>query len=478
MNMRHRLHLPAALLLAALAGCALKPLPTHDAVLSQALPASTQIPPQWVADPARSAPVADNWLKGFDDPMLDAIVAEAIAYNPDLRAAASRVEVAQQQVVLAGAQLQPQVGAVLGARTLDDNASSSAFNSNLAYAGVAWELDVWGRLRAQREAAQAGYEASALDYAYARQSLAALSAKAWFATVESRQLLALAGQSVQTYAELLKLVEIRRRAGRVADLDVAQAAAKLAEAQAELQSARQAYAQARRALEVLIGRYPAAMVEVAAAFTPLPPLAQAGLPAALLQRRPDLLGAERLVLAAFRQQEAAELALLPDFALNLAGGRFSDGLLSLLRLNPWLATAAIGMSIPVYTGGALQAQVQIATAQQAREVASYGAATLRAFREVEDSLSAEDFLALRLPFQQASLQQRDEALRIAYVQYRAGRLDLLWVSQLQSAQIATATQLIKLQGTQRINRIKLQLALGSSFDAVPEVAAVALPLAP
>ena len=78
--------------------------------------------------------------------MLEAIVAEAIAYNPDLRAAASRVEVAQQQVIVVGAQLQPQVGAVLGARTLDDNASSGAFNSSLAYVGVAWELDVWGRL--------------------------------------------------------------------------------------------------------------------------------------------------------------------------------------------------------------------------------------------------------------------------------------------------------------------------------------------
>lgn len=456
----------AALLLA---GCALKTAPTQEQVLTQALPPGTQVPPQWTTDPTRGADVPNGWLKTFNDPALEAIVVEALAHNPDLLAAASRVEVAQQLVVLAGAQLQPQVGAVVGGRTIEDNGSSGSFNSSQAYAAVGWEIDVWGRLRAQQAAAQAGYEASALDYAFARQSLAALTARAWYATVESRQLLLLAEQSVQVYAELLRLVKIRRSAGRVGDLDVAESAAKLAEAQANLQGAREAYAQARRALEVLVGRYPAAQVDVPKAFPALPPQVSAGLPAALLERRPDLIGAERMVVAAFRKQEAAELALLPDFSLGLAGGRFSDGLLSLLRLNPWLATAAIGMSIPIYTGGALQAQVQIATAQQAQEIAKYGAVALKAFREVEDALSADAFLALRVPYQQDSLKQRDEALRIAYVQYRAGRIDLLWVSQLQTEQIAVASNMIKLAGTQMANRIKLQLALGGSFEAAPAV---------
>jgi outer membrane protein TolC len=125
------------------------------------------------------------------------------------------------------------------------------------------------------------------------------------------------------------------------------------------------------------------------------------------------------------------------------------------------------MSVPIYTGGALQAQVQIATAQQAQEVAKYGALALKAFREVEDALSADSFLALRVPYQQDSVKQRDEALRIAYVQYRAGRIDLLWVSKLQADQIGAMSNFIKLAGTQMANRIKLQLALGSSFDAAP-----------
>ncbi len=457
----------ALTLLALASGCALKPAPTSETVLAEALPPGTHIPPQWSADPARSADVGNGWVKDFADPALEALIAEAIAHNPDLRQAASRVAVAQQAVVLAGAQLQPQAGAALGARSTVDNGAGGAFNSNQVFASVAWELDVWGRLRAQQAAAVAGADAAELDYAFARQSLAALTAKAWIVTIESRQMLALADQAVTVYGELLRLVKVRREAGRVGDMDVAEVAARQQEAQAAQERARGAYAQARRALEVLIGRYPAAQIEVAAALPVLAPAPEAGLPAALLQRRPDLLAAERAVLAAFREQEAAELALLPGFSIGLSGGRLADGLLALLKLNPWLATATIGMSIPIYTGGALQAQVVIATARQAGTVANYGSVALTAFREAEDALAAERYLSVQLPYMQGALKERTDTVRIADIQYRAGRIDLLWVSNLQADQIATAQQLIQLQTTQRINRIKLDLALGRGYDASP-----------
>ncbi len=429
------------------------------------------------ADPGSGRGTQSGWLKTFGDPALEAIVAEAIAHNPDLLAAAGRVEVAQQLVVVAGAQLRPQVAASIGGRIIEDAGGSGTYDTSHAFASVAWEVDVWGRLRSQREAAKAGYQASALDYAFARQSLAALTARAWYVTVESRQLLVLTEQSVQTFAELLRLVKIRRTAGRVSDLDVAESAAKLSQAQASLESAREAYAQARRALELLLGRYPSAEIEVAAELPALPPPPDAGLPATLLQRRPDLLAAEYTVVAAFYQQEVARLALLPDFSIGLSGGRLSDGLLSLLSLNPWLATATIGMSIPMYTGGALQAELKIATAKQAADVAKYGSALLKAFGEVENALSAEQFLALRLPNQQSALAERNNAVRIAYVLYRAGRIDLLWVSTLQTQQIATASELIKLRGAQFVNRIQLELALGNSFDAIPAASPVSAEVA-
>jgi len=200
----------------------------------------------------------------------------------------------------------------------------------------------------------------------------------------------------------------------------------------------------------------------------LPPPEAAGVPASLLQRRPDLVAAEQQVLAAFRQEEAARLALFPDFALSLVGGRLGDPVLSLLRLNPWLASAAIGMSIPIYEGGALRAKVEIRTAEQAQAVAAYGAAVLAAFREVEDALANERLIAKRLPFEVAALARATEAVRLAKVQYQAGSRDLLWVANLQADQIAIETTVIKTRNLRRTNRINLYLALGGSFDETPE----------
>ena len=157
------------------------------------------------------------------------------------------------------------------------------------------------------------------------------------------------------------------------------------------------------------------------------------------------------------------------FSISLAGGRLGDQLLSLLHLNPWLFSAGIGVSIPIYEGGALRAKVEIATAQQAQAIASYGVVALAAFREVENSLANERLLALQMPLDQKSLDDRTEAVRIATIQYKAGRRDLLWVAQLQTAQLASELNVIKLRGAQRANRVRLYQALGGSFDAVPPI---------
>jgi NodT family efflux transporter outer membrane factor (OMF) lipoprotein len=368
-----------------------------------------------------------------------------------------------------GSRLLPWVGVQLGGNVTDDKDNSSS-SSTSAFLGVSWELDLWGRLRAQRAASEASAEAATLDYAYARQSLAATTAKLWYLTIETRQLLLLSQQAERIFSNLLDLVQLRRNAGKDSDLDVVDVRAKLETARSTVERARESYGEAQRALEVLIGRYPAAEIEVATVYPALQPLGGVGVPSALLERRPDLLAAEREVLAAFRKEEAAQLALLPDFSISLGAGRLGDQVLSLLRLNPWLVSAGIGVSIPIYEGGALRARIEIATAQQAQAIAGYGAVALAAFREVENSLANERLLALQLPLDQRALDDRTEAVRIATIQYKAGRRDLLWVAQLLTAQIATASNVIKLHGAQRANRVRLYQALGGSFDAAPPTA--------
>src|SRR5208282_309797 len=305
------------------------------------------------------------------------------------------------------------------------------------------------------------------DYAFARQSLAATTAKSWYLAIETRQLLALAEQSVDIYTKLLELVKVRRDAGKVADLDVAEASYELDEAQNQLTVTQGLYSEARRTLEVLIGRYPAAELEVAETFTPLPPPIAPGLPSFLLERRPDIVAAEHGVLAAFRTEEAAKLALLPNFSLDLEGGRLSDPLLSVLGLNPWLLHSAVGMFLPIYQGGATRAQIKIATAQQEQSIAHFGSVALRAFDEVEVALTNERLLAERLPHTESAVRDHREAVRVADLRYKAGTMDFLSVLQLQAGQIQSQADLIKLRNTQLSNRINLHLALGGSFDSLP-----------
>ncbi len=467
---RHRsIRIAAALIpgsFIALAACKLPDSPSHNSMVEGALPNGVKIPLKWTAA-GNPDSVSHGWLKSFHDPRLNVIVAEAIANNPDLRQAAAKVKQARETVVLVSSQLKPQVGLSLGGHRIRDDDSDGAFTSKQAVAGIAWEPDVWGKVRSQAAAAQAGAEAAAFDYAFARQSLAAPTAKAWYLTTETLQLESLAQRNVDLNAQLLKLVNARREAGKVDDLDVSEANANLSSANGGLAQAKGLAAESRRALETLVGRYPAAELQAAADFSPVPPPVRAGLPASLIQRRPDLVAAEMAVLAAFWNKQSASLAFYPDFSLGLNAGKLSDGLISLLRLNPWMLQTSVGMAVPVYTAGALEAELKIADAKQEQAVAGYGSAALAAFQEVEDALANESVLAAQLNHESQALRDREESVRISQIQFKAGKSDLLSLIQLQDMQIATEAQVIQLRNAQLANRINLHLALGGDFITVP-----------
>ncbi len=467
--MSRRLILATALVAATLLGGCLARPPDHSEVVEESLPNGTSIPATWSASGAAKGAASDNWLESFHDPGLNAVVVEAINNNLDLQQAAGKVKIARQNVIIVGSQLKPQVGAKLGGAATQTTSPSDTFKSNMEDAGASWEVDVWGRLRSQQAASRASFEAVALDYSFARQSLAATTGKSWYQTIECRQLLELATRSVAIYTDLLKLARVQVSAGEVSALDLDEASASLNEAQSQLQTAQGLYSEARRNLEVLVGRYPSAELEVSDSFVPVPSPVEAGLPASLTERRPDLVAAERQVLAAFRNLQASKLALRPDIALTLEGGRVSDRLLDVLLLNPILFRGAVQVFVPVYEGGALRAGIKIATAQQEQALAAYGSAALNAFREVEIALTNEALFTEYLKYEQDALHDRTEAVRVATLKYKAGATDLLSVLQLQTYQIATQAELIKARNAQLANRINLHLALGGSFNTTPAV---------
>jgi multidrug efflux system outer membrane protein len=272
------------------------------------------------------------------------------------------------------------------------------------------------------------------------------------------------------YTDLLRLVRVRASAGKVSDFDVAQASAALDGARVAVQNAQQSYANARRTLEVLLGRYPAASIQSAKALAHPPALLAPDIPASIVAKRPDVVAAQQQVISAFRLNEADRLALLPGLSLQLDAGRYGDGLIKLLGLDPWLGRATIGMVLPIYEGGALRANIRISEQYQQQAVAQYGAAVLAALNEVESGLSDDYRLRRAIEASDQVLVQRNLRVRLARERYKAGASDMLTVLQLQARQIESEAVTIELRYACVSNWIKLNLALGESFDATPVLA--------
>lgn len=462
--MRHA----AAVVATLLAGCALQAPPTQKALQAEAMP-HTAVPPGWTAGAVSSQPPAGRWLAAFDDPALSALVDEAIAHNADLQTAAARVEQAGGYLKVASAALLPSLGL---AGLWSGSASSGGDGLNGVFLNLQLELDVWGRLRYGEAAAQAQAEAVAADYAYARQSLAATVAKAWFVAVEAGLQRAVLQDMLGSAEQLRKLAEDRQRIGPGNELAVAEARANVASFRDALRQAELARQNALRAIELLAGRYPSADVAVATAFGALPPPVPAGLPSQLLERRPDVVAAERRVAAAFDRVGEAKAAMLPRISLTAGGSSISSDLFVLQdRNNPAWGFGG-NLIAPLYQGGALRAQVEIRSAEQKAAVAAYASAGQRAFGEVEGALAAEFALRDRAEALEAQVRDNARALELAQVQYRVGSIDLRAVQSRQMALYSARSGLVRVQAEQRAQRVNLHLALGGSFDDAP-----ALPVA-
>jgi multidrug efflux system outer membrane protein len=449
----------AAPFAAAMAGCALNPPPTTSELQKEALP-HTILPAAWKAASGATAPVADRWLATFNDPALSALVTEALVYNADLQAAAARVEQASGYVAVASGSLWPSVGLA----ALQSGKSGGGGGLNAVFLNASLELDVWGRMRYGEAAAEAQSEAAQADYAYARQSLAAMVAKGWFIAVEAGLQRVIVVEALRSSESLLRLAQERLRIGNGNEQSVAEARANAGTYRDTLRQVDLAREQALRALELLLGRYPAAEIAVAQQLTSMPAAVPVGVPSELLERRPDVIAAERRVAAAFDRIGEAKAAQLPRISLT-AGGSYisSDVFLLKDRSNPAFSFGA-NLLAPIYQGGALRAQVDIRSAEQKEAVAYYARIAQRSFGEVENALAAENALRDRDAILGANIIDSARALELVQIQYRVGSADLRAVEQSQLALYTARISLLRVQTERLAQRVNLYLALGGGFD--------------
>ena len=459
----------ALVVIATLSACAVEPAPKPADYRAEAL-GGVQPPGQWTAAGTTAETVAGSWLATFGDPRLDALVTEAMANNLDLKVAAARVQVASEYVKLADSTLWPQVN-LLARGGGEMGGDASGLNGVGLYAN--WELDLWGRVRSARAATEAGYASTVADAEYARQSVAALVAKGYFLAVEASLQLRLAEDTVATSQQLVTFAEQRQRIGKGDGYDAAIARGNLETLRDTVETLTLSRGQALRALEVLVGRYPAADVEVATQLAQPSGPVPAGLPSELLERRPDVIAADRRVAAAFYGIQEAKAARLPSISLTASVSDISSELFVLKNRDNPMWSAGASLLQPVFNAGALQTQVRIRTAEQKQSIAEYGQIGARAFAEVEDALSAEFAANRRQAVLARAVAENQSALGFTQQRFKVGSGDMRAVSQQQLALLGTHSALLRVQSERLVQRVNLYLALGGGFDAAPVTTPVA-----
>ena len=222
-----------------------------------------------------------------------------------------------------------------------------------------------------------------------------------------------------------------------------------------------------RALELLLGRYPSAAATTSPQLPSYPGSVPAGLPSELLERRPDVIAAERRVAASFHRIGEAKAARLPVISLTTSVSAITSELFVLKDHSNPVWSVGANLLAPLFRGGALKTQVEIRTAEQKQAVAEYAVVGMRAFGEVESALAAEIAAREREGVLTQAVNDNQQALTMVQTQFKIGSTDLRFVEQRQLTLASTRSAMLRMQAEQRIQRVNLYLALGGSFELPP-----------
>ena len=474
---RSRRSTAVALLLAggALSACAVGPNYQRPPVTTP--PAFKEAQGWTPAVPADAVDRGDWWTL-FGDDKLNELEAKVEVSNQNLKAAEAayrqaRALVAEDRaslfpaVDLTGSATRSQHGAtqVTGVNGQTASVRAPAANSYQASLGASWEPDIWGKIRRTVESAKGSAQASEADLANARLSaqseLAADYIQLRLADANKRLLTA----TVDGYAKSLQITQNQYKVGVAAKSDVLQAQTQLVSTQASLVDVDNQRASAEHAIAVLIGVAPADFaLEPVPDWTPKPPPTPKGLPSTLLQRRPDVAGAERRAMAANAQIGVATAGFFPDITLSGSYGFGSSALKSLFNSSNAAWSYGGNLAQTVFDAGATLERVRGARAGYDQATATYRQTVLTAFQQVEDGLAAARVLQDEAVYRQEASASADQAEQILLNQYRAGQVAYTSVVVAQATALSARESLLQIQGQRVTNAISLVAALGGGWD--------------
>ncbi len=457
-----------------LAGCAV----TQPAPPKLDLPGPT-------ATAAQEA-LLERWWTAFDDPVLNALVDEALANNLDLRAALARIDAARALLLLAQSNLAPSVNLSAGAaRSRDSQSTTQAIGQPSFGAGnnyrigieMSYELDVWGKYRSGALAAANDLVAAQYYRETVRIAVAADVANAYFRLRAADALAVVLDDTKQSRTDTVALQRDRFDGGIIGEYDLRQAEAELSAVVADIARVRQSVGLLESALATLTGRSPRAVftpevargasIDAATAVPQLP----AGLPSGLLERRPDIRRVEALLAASDLRVQQARTDYFPSLTLTGAYGTESAALSNLFTSPAIAWRFGLALLQPLIGLKAIEANVEAATARRDGVTIDYQQTVQNAFREVHDALVTNRSAAEVLAAESARREQLRQALAVATLRYEAGRTSFLEVLDAQRTLLAAETLRIAAARDARLSIVDFAKALGGGWR--PESYAVA-----
>lgn len=415
-----------------------------------------------------------EWWTLFRDPMLDELISRALANNQDLRAAAARVEQARAAAGIARSAYWPQLaanGSVMRERTSTTTENTQPETIATTYRAplvASWEIDLFGRVRHLTASARADAEATAATFESVRLALASDVAATYFTLRAQERELALVRDSVGLRRRARELAQARVTNGVGAELDVVRAETELAATEAELAALANRRAATQNALAVLLGAAaPAFDLAAANAALATPPGVPAGLPAALLERRPDIAAAERALASANSRIGVAKAAFFPAISLTGSAGYASAEVDTLFNGDSRIWSIGPSLYLPIFQGGRNRANLARSRAAYEESVAQYRQRVLVAFREVQDALTATRLLAEQAAAQERALVSARRAASLAQTRYDAGLVSFFEVIDAQRTSLATERGSAQLSALRLNTAVALIKALGGGWRTTP-----------
>lgn len=425
-------------------------------------------PAQWqtLAD-ADAIQVQRDWWNSFQSPQLNALIEEALQNSPDILITAERVRQAELQLRSTGASLFPSISASASSgsrRNRPDGGEWQDSDSSSLSLGVSYEVDVWGRVAASVASARYGFAATRFDQEAATLSVTASVANAWFQWLSLQARVATARENLAIAENIERIVQVRYENGVASAADLSRQRSSVLSLQSSLLPLELQSRQAFSAIAILLGRTTESLELANIALQEISvPMIDAGVPADIIVRRPDLASAEAQLYAANANVTAARTALLPGVSLSGSGGLSGSDLFSLAS-----ASQSVGWSVSlaqtIFDGGRLRNQVAISQSRRMELVESYRKAILVALQEVDNALDSAATYDGQEIQQTEIVNEARRTLRLTEVRYREGSDDLMSLLDAQRSLYQAEDALVQLRVSRLNAAINLYKTLGGGWS--------------